>query len=122
MPYALFTFHLTSAPGTLPGITKPDVFAELNFEITNLRLPLPRAVLTGCQMLEQWFSNFFFFPRTLGGLLENRTLGPTPEFWILYVEETQEFAFFNKFPLILRLLVQEKHLENPTLELECDFF
>ena len=65
---------------------------------------------------------FFFFPRSLGGLLENRTLGPTPEFWILYVEETQEFAFFNKFPLILRLLVQEKHLENPTLELECDFF
>ena len=67
MPYALFTFHLTSAPGTLPGITKPDVFAELNFEITNLRLPLPRAVLTVCQMLEQWFSIFFFSPDHLVG-------------------------------------------------------
>lgn len=90
-------------------------------EITNLRLPLPRDVLTGCQMLEQWFS-IFFFSQITWWVIRKQNPGPHP--WVLDSVGWRDpgVCIFNKFPLILRLLVQEKHLENPTLELECDFF
>lgn len=69
VPYALFTFHLTSAPGTLPGITKPDMFIELNFE-SDYQPQAPPS--QGCL---DWMSNartvvlnfFFFFPDHLVG-------------------------------------------------------
>lgn len=91
--------------------------------ITNLRLPLPRAALTRCQMLEQRFSIFFFFSSQITWwVIRKQNPGPHP--WVLDSVGWRDpgVCIFNKLPLILRLLVQEKHPENPASELKCDFF
>lgn len=72
-------------------------------------------------MLEQWFS-IFFFSQITWWVIRKQNPGPHP--WVLDSVGWRDPGvwIFNKLPLILGLLVQEKHLENPASELECDFF